>query len=94
MSFYSKINVCKLIKVSRRNKRPKVSEGSQFHHPPQVPSWTAHQLPKKRAVKEVNEVIGDTLINCFNWNGKIKRTVVDFSKILIIKKLKVKKVPE
>ena len=25
--------------------KPKVSEESQFHHPPQVPSCSAHQLP-------------------------------------------------
>ena len=31
--------------------RPKSSDGSQFHQPPHVPSWRAHQLPKKRAMK-------------------------------------------
>jgi hypothetical protein len=28
---------------------PKVSDGSQFHQPPQVPSCSAHQLPIHRA---------------------------------------------
>jgi hypothetical protein len=29
--------------------RPKTSDASQFHQPPQVPSCKAHQLPKKSA---------------------------------------------
>lgn len=30
--------------------KPKNSEESQFHHPPQDPSWSAHQLPKYKAI--------------------------------------------
>lgn len=34
---------------AQSKKKPKVSEASQFHQPPQVPSWRAHQLPKYNA---------------------------------------------
>ena len=32
-------------------KSPKVSDESQFHHPPHVPSWSAHQLPIHKATR-------------------------------------------
>jgi hypothetical protein len=36
-------------KIKNVTPSPNVSEGSQFHQPPQVHSCKAHQLPKKRA---------------------------------------------
>jgi hypothetical protein len=35
-----------MFKQAKIRKRGANSEGSQFHHPPQVPSCSAHQPPK------------------------------------------------
>lgn len=35
----------------KETSRPNISDESQFHQPPHVPSWRAHQLPIQRAVK-------------------------------------------
>ena len=75
------------------NSKPKVSEGSQFHQPPHVPSCTAHQLPKKRATRETIKEKGDHKYNCLNWRTELKE-VVGFKLKNKIKTLKVKKVPE
>jgi len=37
--------------------RPKVSDESQFHHPPHVPSCKAHQLPIHKDVKLMTQEI-------------------------------------
>ena len=42
-------DVCITYKVSKKNSRPNTSEESQFHQPPHVPSWNAHQLPRMSA---------------------------------------------
>lgn len=59
-----KINIKKFLKKSfkvldkcvfnikiKKNIKPNTSDASQFHHPPHVPSWTAHQLPNNNAQK-------------------------------------------
>ena len=40
---------CVAHKINRDMAKPKVSEASQFHHPPHVPSCNAHQLPIQSA---------------------------------------------
>ena len=36
-------------------RRPNVSDASQFHQPPQVPSCRAHQLPSHKAKKLIED---------------------------------------
>jgi hypothetical protein len=43
------------LRLSNKNKNPKTSDASQFHQPPQVPSWSAHHAPNPKA-KVVNLV--------------------------------------
>ena len=52
---------CVRSRVSKETSSPKVSDESQFHHPPQVPSCKAHQLPSKRAIRfrvTTNHILG------------------------------------
>ena len=83
-----------LNKENKRNNNPKVSEGSQFHHPPQVPSWTAHQLPRKSAVNDTSKIGTWSELSWFNC--RIKKNCVDsnFWSIHILKRLKTRNVPE
>jgi hypothetical protein len=36
-------------RIKKATPKPKVSEGSQFHQPPQLHSWSAHHEPKNSA---------------------------------------------
>lgn len=57
---YSKLRIivfeCVVDKTTKVTNKPKTSEESQFHHPPQVPSCNAHQLPIHNATKFMNNV--------------------------------------
>jgi hypothetical protein len=69
--------------------KPNSSEGSQFHQPPQVPSCSAHQLPKKSATKLISTItpgqrilfrVVKELENCFiskKFIVKTERSVIE-----------------
>lgn len=48
-AWVNKLFLCKKLIANNRKVRPSVSEGSQFHQPPHVPSCNAHQDPKNSA---------------------------------------------
>lgn len=54
--------LCIVTSTIKLTSNPKVSEGSQFHQPPQVPSCRAHQLPKVNAIKFVSKVYPHQLL--------------------------------
>lgn len=62
--------VCCNDKPAKEIRRPNISEESQFHQPPQVPSCKAHQLPIHNATKLIE--IKDQIILCELCRVKIE----------------------
>jgi len=63
---------CRATRTTKDTSRPKVSDESQFHQPPQVPSCNAHQLPKKRAIRLTNVAFSCSLTNQLSEIGTEK----------------------
>ena len=66
--------ICVKNKIISRGPKPKVSDESQFHHPPQVHSCNAHHEPRNNDIrfnkiiffrKEKNKKIVEIFINLF-----------------------------
>jgi hypothetical protein len=49
--------LCKNKKIKKIETRQRVSDESQFHHPPHEPSWKAHQDPNIRAKDDIKREV-------------------------------------